>query len=100
MTATSPAPAPIFIPISKFQLYDGLPGRTNAYRLDKLGLITLTKNANGRVGVTIEEAKRFVSTPLPTASKRDTTKATVASLRRRGYGHTADLLEKRGSRAA
>lgn len=96
---TTPAPQPLFIPITKFQLY-GLPAKTTAYKLAELGLLDLTKNVIGRVGVTIEEARRFVSTPLPGPAKRDTTRGTIASLRARGHDQAADRLEKRQSQAA
>ena len=82
MTAPSPA-APLFIPLTRFAAF-GLPGRTKSYALAKLGLLDLVKDGAGRVGVTGDEARRFFSTATPIAeAKRDTAKATAASLNSR-----------------
>jgi hypothetical protein len=73
MSAHTPAaPAlPLFITLARFQDF-GLPGRTRAYDLAKVGLLDLRKDAAGRVGVTGTEAQRFANSARPIAeTKRD-----------------------------
>jgi len=84
---------PLFIPLAKFAEY-GLPrSKGTAYKYEKLGRLKLLTDSCGRRGVTLAEAHRFLTTPPPSsASKRDTSAGTIASLRARGYHDAADRV--------
>jgi len=74
--------APLFYPLSEFKAI-GLPCRTKAYQLSRLGFLNLVKDPAGRVGITAEEARRYLALSRPLAEcKRDLGKATAARRRR------------------
>ena len=69
---TAPASAlPLFILVKRFQEF-GLPGKSRAYELNRIGLLELSQDLAGRTGVTLAEAQRYFGCNRPLAEvKRD-----------------------------
>jgi hypothetical protein len=83
MSTPTPAgatPDRLFYTLAQFHAAGG-PGKTKAYALEAEGKLQLVRTPHGTVGVTPEEARRFIAASVPIrGAKLNRSRATEASL--------------------